>query len=108
MYALARQISLKDKKTGKIFGVIKNDTLIKKVDRKKHLYRKYNGYAIQSEILSYLTNNDVRYVKVEEIDTGDVYLTNTENYQNFGIIINYGYGEQVVLPLSYFKKISPS
>lgn len=89
---------------GRMVGVIEGNTFTKSVERRIHFFRKLQGYAIDKAVISRLPQKGVRFVVVKEKDTGDTYRVPLAEYLEHGIPLNHGFGEQIVLPLSYFER----
>lgn len=100
-----KELILKDKATGKTYGVVIGDTFHKRVDSRIHRFRKLNAYGIQQNVLDFLQDNGVQFVQVEETDTGNIYLAALADYIRRGVPIDEGHGQQVMLPLKYFEHV---
>lgn len=85
-------------KAGNIIG----DTFVKKVNRKKHLMRKFNAYGISKEIFIQLEERKVLYILIEEKD-GHSYTSYVKDWLNYGLLRDEGHGEQYFLNLSYCR-----
>jgi hypothetical protein len=87
---------------GRVIGSIKGDTLTKKVKKSKHLLRKPRGWAWDCEIIR--KARAIGATKVEIIDTenGVEYHAPVSAYLQHGVEIDYGFGRQIVLPISRF------
>lgn len=101
-----KELILKEKATGKTFGIVVGETFYKRVDSHIHRFRKLNAYGIQQNILDFLQDKGVQAVQVEETDTGDIYRATLADYIRRGVPIDEGYGQQVMLPLKYFEHVN--
>jgi len=96
---------------GKKLGVVCRDLVFRIFgrDEKKHLFRIYNGWALNKELLEDLRNMHVEFIEIHT-KQGNIYKTNIVNFFDKEKAIYYKNtkGEkdiQLVLPLSFwFKK----
>jgi hypothetical protein len=87
---------------GKVIGKVEGDTLIKKVSPPKHFFRALNAWGIDLLTLQQLSQEGVKRVKVIAGDT--FYEADIATILSKGIVEDFGYGEQVFLPLEYWKE----
>lgn len=93
-------------RSGKIYGIIRKDLFDKHVERRKHLFRTLTAYGIQEDVLHYLQKKGIRFIKILEKDTGDIYLAALADYLKHGIHVDKGHGPQVMLELKYFEHVN--
>lgn len=84
---------------GKVVGHIIGDSLYKKVKRSKHYHRILNSWGIDRKILA----EDFDVVKILETESDQLYVAPKSLWLEKGIRKNFGYGEQVFLPLHHFE-----
>ena len=105
MLGKGRQIKLRN---GKKLGNIRTDrTFMTFRKEKKHLFRIYNGWALNRILLKELRDVGVEFVEVHATDTGYIYRTKLENFFTVGIYYKNPKNEkdeQIVLPLKYWAK----
>ncbi|HDI06587.1 MAG TPA: hypothetical protein ENF39_01115 [Candidatus Aenigmarchaeota archaeon] len=95
-------------KNGKKIGVIRADkTFMTFRNEKKHLFRIYNGWALNQKLLEELKDVGIEWIEIHANDTKFVYRTNIENFFSCGIYYKNPKGEkdyQIVLPLKFWSK----
>jgi len=87
-------------------GKIKGHTLIKKVDKYIHFYKKGDGYTIQKIAIKYLLNErpDVKFIVIIEKNGEYKYRSKPKDWKELGLIFDEGHGVQVCLRLKYTEK----
>lgn len=85
---------------GKVVGQIKDGVLMKRVFKKKHFMRVLNGWGLDLKIL-YEEGFDI--VKILDKDEDICYVSKKEDWLNHGIKKNFGYGEQIILPVRWHE-----
>ncbi|WP_067936866.1 hypothetical protein [Alicyclobacillus kakegawensis] len=91
-------------------GDIQGTTFRKEVHSTKHrLHRVAGGaYAVQTELLPFLKEHDVRIINVHEIDTGATWSTSINMFERHAVSIEFGtHGQQLALPLQYWERVTP-
>ena len=68
----------------------------------KHLFRAYNGWGINKELLEYLEKMGVEWIEVEDLETGKIYRANIATIEARGISHDYNGERQKILPLPYW------
>ena len=66
----------------------------------KHLFRAYNGWGLNVELLNYLSLNDIKWVEIVDNDSGMLYRATVETIQAKGIAHDYDGEPQKILPLN--------
>lgn len=89
---------------GKPVGVIINGVYKKILSSSKHMLKKPEGWCIDSAHLK----EDWHELRILDRDTNIVYSTNKDSFLTYGIKKNYGYGDQVCLPLKWFSRLDPA
>ena len=69
----------------------------------KHLFKAYNGWGLNVELLNYLSLHDIKWVEIVDNDTGILYRATVETIQARGIPHFNGGEEQKILPLAYWS-----
>ena len=86
---------------GKEIGFIAdNGSLCKKVKRSRHFMRELNGWGYDTRIIE---GEEFDEVKILDIETDTVYVSKKEDWLNHGIRKNFGYGDQIILPLKWHE-----
>ena len=95
-------------RNGKKLGIICSDKTFRTFRKeKKHLFKLYNGWAFNVELLKELRDVGVEWIEVHCNDTKYIYRTNIQNFFNCGIYYKNPKGEkdyQLILPLDYWFK----
>jgi hypothetical protein len=60
---------------------------------------------VQKDVLAELERRGVKEVRVEDIETGMVYLTPLQAFREHGFTLNFGHGEQVFLRVQHWQVI---
>lgn len=87
---------------GKIIGELVNNVFTKYVNDKKHLYRRLDAYGIDLKVFEEALEPTNAQIVIHS-DSG-VYTTYARTYRTHGIVINEGFGRQIMLPRKYFDK----
>lgn len=88
---------------GKICGYLMNDGIYrKKVDSKKHKLRVMDAYGVDLDIVNELKNAGCTEIRILEIDTSIILSISFLEFVEKGVTRNLD-GEQVLLPVKYFK-----
>lgn len=79
-----------------------DDTLYLVRERKKHLFRKLNAWAIDADVLD--LRDDINIYILLDVETGKEYITTRKLLRTKGERIQYeGHGEQYALSLEFWK-----
>ena len=89
---------------GKVVGQIIGDALCKRVFRKKHFMKVLNGWGMDTKIFQ---EHQFKIVKILDKDDNLGYVSKREDWLEHGITKNFGYGEQIILPLRWHEVKSP-
>ena len=81
-------------------------TLVRRVDS-NHFFGKFQGYGLYTELVDYMQKEtgDETPLYIVKNNTGEVYKTRIEDWKSRAIKVNYGYGEQYILPVKSMEKI---
>lgn len=85
-----------------IAGESRDGIFFKTVKRKIHLMLKFDAYGIDKRIFGKFAEDDVHEVRVFETDTRKSYKSTVEKWHMYGIIRDFGDGEQIFLPLKHW------
>jgi len=90
---------------GKVVARTKNqDTVIyKKCVKSKHMLRNPLGWAFDKSIIAQANLLGVKEAWIEDKESGMVFKAPIILFSTSGVPVSRGYGEQVCLPLSYWK-----
>lgn len=79
---------------GKVIGKIFRRDLM----GSKHRMRIIPGWGMDVTIIAELESRGVEAVEVLDTETKTLYLTKLANFANHGVLKDFGYGEQRILP----------
>lgn len=85
--------------TGQVVGNIINGVFYKRVFRSKHFMRILNGWGTDKDIF----DRNFKEVKIMDKENDIVYVSKKEDWIHHGIRKNFGYGEQIILPLKWHE-----
>lgn len=89
---------------GKIIGWVESDSLNKNISSSKHMLLKPKGIAWDFSVLERARKENLKRIYVHDKETGNEYEATLEDIFHYGVRINRGFGEQIVLPLKYWQK----
>ena len=89
---------------GKIIGWVESDSLNKNISSSKHMLLKPKGIAWDFSVLERARKDGLKKSRVYDKETGNEYEATIEDFFRYGVRINRGFGEQIVLPLKYWQK----
>lgn len=88
---------------GVTIGVIQDDLFRKDIIESKHLLRKPEAIAYDKSVIRGLKANGVTRLLVVAKDTHRFFEATIETLEEHGLTVNRGYGDQIALPLAYWK-----
>ena len=91
---------------GRVVGTFDGTTLWLKRKRSRHLYRALDAWCVDVATLIRAADAGVQFVAIEDTETGETYEVGLEDFLNFGVVIDHGFGTQVALPLAYWSRSS--
>ena len=72
--------------------------------KSKHLLRARKAWSLQKSIVDFhLRAGDVDAVKVCDVETGNTYTAGLATFAQHGERVDFGFGEQVALPLRWWS-----
>lgn len=89
-----------------LVGNIIGDTLHKVVNNRKHFMRNQGGYGISEEGLGEAKKRGVKTIRIFEQDTGQTFEVSLSDWMQEGTRANYGHGQQVFLPLKFYRLVA--
>ncbi len=89
-------------------GWASGETFHKEVKQSIHLFRKFNAWGIDKQVVEELLADGVRNVLIHEVEHNVYYFATLNDYVEHGIEGDYGHSVQLFLPLKYFKMTKPS
>ena len=92
---------------GKVVGKIVDDTLEKTVSSKKHMLRNPPSWGYDVDIIDKAMKAGVKFLKIHDVETGNVYTTSMEKFRTYSFKQNRGYGPQSFLPISRWDVSAP-
>ena len=87
---------------GKVAAWVTGDALCKQIDGSKHILRKPHGIAFDRDILHGAEAAGAVRVWIRDRETGDVYRAELAAFWRYGVKLNRGFGDQVVLPMTFW------
>jgi hypothetical protein len=93
---------------GKVVGELSGDRYITQRNSTRHFYRKRQGYPISVEILTYLRNNNIKYIEIHETrQSGKVfrYRCFTSDYDFVEPFQEQGFDMQKCIPLRRMESL---
>lgn len=94
---------MKVRRYGKVIGEIEGSMLTKYVAGSKHKLIKMNAWAIDKVLLNEY-KDEIKEVRVIDTEAKITYTVSVDILLDKGIRIDFGYGEQIALPLRYWEK----
>ncbi|CUU35529.1 MAG: hypothetical protein K6U12_04435 [Armatimonadetes bacterium] len=92
---------------GKVYGVIENRTLKKRVVGTKHFLRKPPAIAIDADLFQrYRAEFDT--IEVQDVETGAVYRLSARQFESWCWELERGYGKQYAVLLSRWAVQKPN
>lgn len=88
---------------GRPVASLRGGVLHKRVKASIHMLRKPQGWAVDLAILEAAKRDGAQTVEVFDLETKTVYQASIEAFDLHGVRFNRGFGEQVVLPLAYWR-----
>lgn len=92
---------------GKPVGYIKGNTLYKTVRGEIHMLHSPRGWAWDVNILEEAERRDVTRVEIYDRENGKTYITTIQDFWDYGVGLNRGFGEQICLPIKYWQIVLP-
>jgi hypothetical protein len=90
---------------GQVVGALRDGWLTKRVDSRRHQLRRPPAWAVDRAHLERLTALGARGVRLVD-ERGQTWSATVEAFQR-GFVIDRGHGEQVALPLAFWR-VEPS
>lgn len=87
----------------RIAGALVGGYLRKIVQGSRHMLRSPRGWAIDAHALATARAAGALGLRVEDTETGRVYLADWAALDAHGYSFNRGYGDQVALPIQYWQ-----
>ena len=84
----------------KFIGEVEGETYYKKVKGSIHKHRVLNAWGIDLGILRGLRTKGVKAVHITDVEDGETYTASVDVILARGIIKDFGYGQQIFLPLN--------
>jgi len=102
----ARSMMLLRNRNGSTIGVLKGETLTKKVYSSVHKLRIVDGYGIDQYAFDLAFQNGAREIVIKEVDTGRVLRADMEYFKEKAIEVDFGYGKQLALAGDYWELVT--
>ena len=88
---------------GKVVGSLVAGIFQKKVISTRHRLHFMNAYAIDTEIVLQLKDENCRAIEVLEKDTGNIYRIDFDHFLAKAKQVSFGYGEQLAVNLKEWQ-----
>jgi hypothetical protein len=92
---------------GRVVGKIDGSNLQKRVWYSKHFNRMYSGWAWDVSVIEIAERKGVTTVEVIDDENGWVYQAMLNEFRDHGVYFDWGWGEQVCLPLKFWRATKP-
>jgi hypothetical protein len=89
---------------GRLVGEVCEGVYTKRVRYSQHRLRRLDAWACDVEALTKAEAAGAHIVRVDDQETGIVYETELITLRQRGLKVNYGYGEQLALPLKAWRQ----
>jgi hypothetical protein len=87
---------------GQCAGILRGGWLVKRVDSSKHQLRRPPAWAIDEEHFAELQRRGALGVELTD-ERGQVWRATLDTFEQHGFAFNRGHGEQVALPLGFWR-----
>ncbi|GAP05908.1 hypothetical protein ATHL_00749 [Anaerolinea thermolimosa] len=88
---------------GKLVASLCGTVLRKRVRASVHQLRQPPAWAVDADILRKAMADGAQVVEIEDTETGRVFVTGIRAFELCGFCFNRGFGEQVALPLKFWR-----
>lgn len=88
---------------GKVVASLCGQVLRKRVRASIHQLRRPPSWAMDTEIIRKAMADGAQVVEIEDTETGRVFVADIRLFDLYGFRFNRGFGEQVGLPLTYWR-----
>ena len=92
---------------GRPIGYVEDATLHKNVTSDRHMLQRPKGWAWDTDILECTEKQGVTRIEIHDKKSGKTYIASIQDYWDYGVGFNRGYGDQIVLPLKYWQIVNP-
>jgi hypothetical protein len=90
---------------GRMVGAVLDRELVKRVKGSKHMLRVApRGWAVDDQVLTIARTLGAERVRIVDTETGVNYVADMTAFDAHGVTVNYGYGNQIALPLQHWRK----
>ena len=93
-------------RSGKVVGNVTGEIFHKRMDSRKHFLRKPPAIAFDEKSLEKAMSYGAKRVLVLDTHKKDTYTATISQIYKNGMKVDRGFGKQIALPLSYWKKES--
>lgn len=87
----------------KLKGTIVGKTFRRSLLGSKHRMRVIPGWGIDAEILTELFDRGITTVEISDMETNAKYTARLEDFPAHGVLKDFGYNEQSILPDKWWK-----
>lgn len=93
---------------GRAVGEVRGRTFYKRVCQANHMLHQFRAWASDIAVLEQVARLGAEYIQLEDTQTGNIWRAHIVSFWQYGIRFNFGYGEQIALPLKYWQVSGPS
>lgn len=93
------QLTVGNRKVGEICTIGRFRALKKEVKKSKHLLRNENAWGVDKKLLD---KYKPELIQIFEQENGDTYQIRIENFNKYGKMVDYGFGEQISCGLEHW------
>jgi len=90
---------------GRIVATSNGEQLIKHVSKKKHYFKNMQGWGYDAAILREAAKDGIKEIVIHDNDEDKTYKTLLDTFFEFGVPVNYGYEDQLILPGRYWYEV---
>jgi len=93
---------------GRVIGEVSGEVLRLRRRGSRHLLRQHDAWAVDEAALVRAVELGVERVCVEDLDSGQVYVVDIDDFFRLGLRVDFGHGAQLALPRSYWARSAAS
>jgi len=88
---------------GKVIGKLIDQTLEKRVKGSVHKLKTPPGWAWDKNVIDEAERLGGKRVVITDSETNTTFTAKLSDFRKYGILINRGFGNQIVLPIAYWS-----
>jgi hypothetical protein len=87
----------------RVIGRVQHKVFHRTARASNHMLRNPKGWASDLDILEQVAEKGAITIDILDLETGKRYIAAIQDFWDYGVAINRMHGEQIVLPLKYWK-----